>query len=85
MLRKGLTPRPEAKRPLRYIVRISRHGAETFGWEIYRERDSIKLHCSTRLFATRVESIVDSARAAATLCNAVIEPGSVDGDYRTED
>jgi hypothetical protein len=48
-------------------VRISSCGAESFGWEICRKADLIVIHRSTRLFATRIEAILDSARAAATL------------------
>jgi hypothetical protein len=51
----------------RYFVQISQHGAEAFGWQICREADSIEVHRSTRLFATRVETILDAARAAAML------------------
>jgi hypothetical protein len=60
-------------------VRIGRHGAEGFGWEICREADSVELDRSTRLFATRIEAILDSAQAAATLRIAVIEPSSIEG------
>lgn len=63
----------------RYTVRISRHEADAFGWEISRKSDSIEVHRSTRLFSTRVEAILDSARAAATLRIGVIEP-SVEGE-----
>jgi hypothetical protein len=56
-----------------YIVQISRHEVEAFGWEICRERDSIEINRSARLFATRIEAIVDSARSAATLGIAVVE------------
>jgi hypothetical protein len=64
----------------RYIVHISRPGAEAFRWEICRVADSIVVHRSTRLFATRIEAILDSARIAATLSIAVIEPPLVGGD-----
>jgi hypothetical protein len=63
-----------------YIVRISSNGAEAFGWEICREADSIVIHRSTRLFATRIEAIFDSARAAATLRIAIIESSSDEGE-----
>ena len=57
----------------RYIARISRHGAEGFGWTILREADSIELLRSTRLVATLIEAIVESARAAEPLHMAFIE------------
>lgn len=40
----------------RCIVRISRRGSltEPFGWEIYREADSVETHRSTRMFSANV-------------------------------
>ena len=64
----------ESGRAPRYIVRISRHGAEDFGWAIYREGDAVEVCRSTGLFRTRIEALLDSARAAATMNIAVIEP-----------
>ena len=64
----------------RYTVRISRHGTEAFGWEIRREADPVEVHRSTRLFATRIEAILDSAQAATTLRITVIEPSSIEGE-----
>jgi len=63
-----------------FLVRISRREPEAFGWEIYRNADSIEVERSTSLFATRVEAIIDSARAAALLNKTVIEPSSVEGE-----
>jgi len=68
----------EAEQGPRYFVRITRSRAGDFGWEIY-EVDSIKVHCSTRTFVTRVEALLDSARAAAELNIAFIEPSSMKG------
>jgi hypothetical protein len=76
---------PGAKSPPRSIVHISRHEAGAFGWKIYRNAGSIEIHRSTRLFATRIEAIVDSARAAATLRIAIIQPSSVYGENRHSD
>jgi hypothetical protein len=73
-LRMGPAPQPDAKRPPRHVVRISRHEAEAFSWEIYREAGPIEIHRSTRLFVTRIETIVDSAREAAALEIAVVKP-----------
>lgn len=56
-------PRPRS----RFMVRIVRHGQESFGWNIRSEADSIELHRSTRLFATHIEALLDSVHAAATL------------------
>jgi hypothetical protein len=63
----------------RYIVRISRSGAESFGWEILREADSIAIEHSTRPLPTRVDAILDSARVAATLGISIDESSSVEG------
>ena len=57
----------------RYIVRIGRHGAADFGWAIHREGDANEVCRSTGLFPTRIEALLDSARAAATMNIAVIE------------
>jgi len=54
----------------RYFVRIGQQDADAFGWEICRERDSIRLRRSTRLFATRLEAILDSVQATASLTTA---------------
>ena len=70
----------ESGRAPRCFVRISLHGANAFGWEICREVDAIEVHRSTRLFATRIEALLDSARVAATLNIAVIEPSSSEGE-----
>jgi hypothetical protein len=64
----------ESRSAPNYIVQISRHEADAFGWEICLEHDSIEVNRSERLFATRIEAIVDSARSAATLGIAVVEP-----------
>lgn len=69
----------------RYIVRIIRSGAEAFGWEIRREADSVVVHRSTRLFATRIEAIFDSARTAATLSIVVIEPSPLEAENEKGD
>jgi hypothetical protein len=61
-------------------MRISRHGPDVFGWNICREADSIELHHSTSLFATRIEALLDSAHAAATLAIAGNEASSADGE-----
>jgi hypothetical protein len=61
-------------------VRISQHGAGAFGWNICREVDSVELDRSTRQFSTRLEALLDSAHAAATLNFAIVEPSSVDGE-----
>jgi len=71
--------RSEPTSGLRYFVRISRHDAESYGWEICRAEDSIELHRSTRLFATRLEAILDSVSAAATL-NCPLQLSLVDGE-----
>jgi hypothetical protein len=66
----------------RYFVRISRRGppAEAFGWEICREVDSVEIHRSTRLFATRIDALTDSVSTAAALSMAIIvEPHRIDG------
>ncbi|WP_428669050.1 hypothetical protein [Reyranella sp.] len=68
----------------RYVVRISRDG-DAFAWEIYREADSVVVHRSTRLFATRIEAILDSARAAATLSIAAIESSSGEDESQNGD
>ena len=72
-------------RSTRYIVRISQKETDAFGWEICREADSTVVHRSTRLFATRIEAIFDSARAAAMLNIAVVEPSSVEGESHDGD
>jgi hypothetical protein len=69
----------------RYSVRIDRHGAEAFAWEISRKADSIVIHRSTRLFVTRIEAIFDSASAAATLNVAAIGTSIGDGGNRNGD
>jgi len=61
-------------------VWISRSGTDAFEWEIRREADLVVVHRSTRLFATRIEAIFDSARTAATLNIAVIMPSAVEGE-----
>jgi hypothetical protein len=68
-----------------YIVRIIQHGAKAFSWEICRKADGIEVQRSTSRFATRIEAIVDSARAAATLEIAVVELSSVESENRTGD
>ena len=60
----------------RFFVRINRYQAVAFGWEICRQVDSVEVHRSARLFDTRIEAILDSARAAAMVN---IEPSSIDG------
>jgi hypothetical protein len=55
-------------------VRIGRHGPDAFGWEIRSEGDSIEIHRSTRLFASRVEAMLDAAQAAAVLGLIGVEP-----------
>jgi hypothetical protein len=67
----------------RYLVRFTRHGAESFGWEICRKADSIEALRSTLLFATRIEAILDCARAAATL-NSPSVRSTVEGKVVTE-
>ena len=59
----------------RHIVRISRRGSvtEPFGWEIYREADSVETHRSMRTFSTRLEALLDSARTAAALDLDVVD------------
>jgi hypothetical protein len=47
-----------------FFVRITRHGAAAFGWEICRAADSTVIHRAAHLFGTRFEAIADSARAA---------------------
>jgi len=69
----------------RYIVRISRQGANAFGWEICREADSIVVHRSTRSFATRIDAILDSARTAAALSLPVVEPAPTEDKNRNRD
>jgi len=66
-------------------VRICRYEAEAFGWEVCRKSDSTVIQRSTRLFATRIEAILDSARAAATLSIAFMEPSSVEGESHSCD
>jgi hypothetical protein len=56
-------------------VRIRRHGAEGFCWEICR--DDIVIRRSTRLFPTRMEALIHAAQAAAYLETAFMAP-SVD-------
>jgi len=63
----------------RYVVRIGRKSADAFGWEFSREDDSIVVHRSTRMFPTRVEAILDAARAGAALSIA-IDLSAVEGD-----
>ena len=53
--------------PCRFLVRIARREAGTFEWCIYREDDLVETHRSTCLFETRIEALLDSARAAAQL------------------
>jgi hypothetical protein len=62
-----------------FIVRISRSGAGAFDWQISRKDDSVVVHRSKRTFPTRLEAILDSARAAAAL-RIAIEPPEVEGD-----
>jgi hypothetical protein len=63
----------------RHAVRIARHGADgAFGWKILREADAIVFASSTCLFGTRLEAILDSARAAAALEFAHDEPSSIE-------
>ena len=66
-------------------MRISRSVTDAFEWEIRREADSVVVHRSTRLFATRIEAIFDSARTAATLNIAVIEPSAIEGEDAKDD
>lgn len=68
-----------------HIVRISRHGAKAFSWEICRKADAIEIHRSPHQFGSRIEAIVDSARAAAALEIAVVGLSSADGENRTGD
>ena len=56
---------------------------ESFEWEIVREEDLMVLQRSTRLFATRIEAILDSAQAAATL--TFNEQSSDDGGNQKSD
>ena len=65
---------PGSKQSPRTFVRIRRHGAKGFGWEIQRETAPVEVHRSTRLFDTRLEALLDSARAAAALDIALVEP-----------
>jgi len=60
----------------RYVVRISRKSAEAFGWEFSHDDDSIVVHRSTRMFPTRVEAILDAARAGAALSIAIDLPAA---------
>jgi len=62
----------------RHVVRINR-SAQEFEWEIRREADSVVVHRSARMFPTRIEAILDSARAAAAL-SVVIELPAADGN-----
>ena len=57
----------ESKQGLRDLVRIARAGAEAFHWGIWREGHSVAMLRSTQPFATRIEALLDAARAAATL------------------
>jgi hypothetical protein len=50
-----------------FFVRISCKGSAAFDWEICRDADSTVVRRAPRLFDTRVDAIVDSARAAASL------------------
>jgi hypothetical protein len=68
----------------RYVVQIRRHGVKAFGWFIYRDIDAVEVQRSARLFPTRIEALLDSARAAATLNIAVIEASSVEGENRND-
>jgi hypothetical protein len=63
-----------------FTMRISRRGPDVFGWNICREADSIELHHSTSLFATRIEALLDSAHAAATLAIAGNGASSTDSE-----
>jgi len=58
---------------------------ESFEWEIVREEDLMVLQRSTRLFATRIEAILDSAQAAATLTFTGNEQSSDDGGNQKSD
>ena len=64
----------------RLVVRISPRGpsAEAFGWEIYREVDSVEIRRSTRVFPTRLEALLDSVRTGIEL-NAplIVEPSEL--------
>jgi hypothetical protein len=74
---------PEAKPG--FFVRITRHGAAAFGWEICRASDSTVVHHASRLFGTRIEAIADSALGAATLNIAGVEFSVPEGVNRSGD
>jgi hypothetical protein len=59
-----------------YFVRIARHGADTFGWEICSRVNSVEVDRSARQYSSRIEALLASARAAATLNFNAIEPSS---------
>jgi len=57
------------------LVRIVRCGADAFGWEIHRGSDVVDR--SARPFATRIDAILDSARAAENLETTASKPSSI--------